>query len=284
MALRRIRIHHIIVLAIIAMAPFSCQDNLEDLLEEKQFMDSLESKIPQVNIVSPAPNESVYSPALIRYSTTNWQIEQNGRHVQVFVNGENRKLSYNQAEVQIELDSGLNTLVLVLAHPNFNRTTVSDSVILNVLPLPDSLHVLTVENGRGSGVYPEGQLVNISAEIPEFRMFNKWKGDTLFVVDTRQSDTRIQIPDRDVSVVADILVQEISYSLEISPIISEKCLTCHSGLSTPSLITCQEMKNNINDVVLKLRDANDPMPPTGFLPEQQIRLIEEWARQGANCQ
>lgn len=79
---------------------------------------------------------------------------------------------------------------------------------------------LTVGNGSGAGIYEEGSQVTIWANPQEdpdpaaavrepldpsqpMRIFERWSGDTAFVEDIHSPQTRVQMPDHDITLVAE---------------------------------------------------------------------------------
>ncbi len=272
-----------VLLAVICLLTFSCSRNLEDLIQEKDLQDSLQNRIPSIEILSPGVLEEVFSPVFLRYEIKNWELEVGGRHVQIFVNGENRSLTYHHSQVFIHLDTGHHRLSLVLAHPDFSLTTVSDSLRVDVIPLPDSIHILNVIHGTGSGFYPQGVLVEISANEIEFRKFRIWTSPNGFITDPHSPLTFFEMPDRDASVTAIFDTIFIDYEQEIKPIFEAECYSCHSGLSPPDLSTCEAIKANSNIILDRLESSVNGMPPNGPLPKSQIDLIKEWIDQDPKC-
>ncbi len=271
------------ILTFFALCSLNCSRNLDDLLQSRSIQDSLQSGVPSIVILSPGQDESVFSPVLFKYETRNWQIENGGRHIQVLVNGENKVISYHSTEFFLDLDSGDHHVELVLAHPDFSKTSISDSVFILVKPIPDSLHVLTVENGTGSGIYAEGTLVEVSAYDLQFRTFRSWVGDTSLFLDATLANADLIMPAGNAFVKAEFDTVPISYQNEISLIIQDNCLSCHSGLSPPDLSSCQGLRNNAATVLDRIQDVFNPMPPGGLLPDDQIKKIQEWYAQAAKC-
>jgi uncharacterized repeat protein (TIGR02543 family) len=61
--------------------------------------------------------------------------------------------------------------------------------------------MLTVNNGTGSGIYPEGVVVLIAARPPAGKVFYKWTGDTGTLANVRASSTMVRVH-RDLTVTA----------------------------------------------------------------------------------
>ena len=81
------------------------------------------------------------------------------------------------------------------------------------------------------------------------------------------------------------LVDEVSFSHDVQPILHASCTTCHSGADPEAgldLTTYASARKAIESGVLleRINDAEDPMPPRGLLPSDSRQLIQQWAEQG----
>jgi len=77
-------------------------------------------------------------------------------------------------------------------------------------------------------------------------------------------------------------VQEVSYADQIRPIIDTNCQlsNCHGdNISIPSFETYQDVQANASGI--KFRTSGGTMPPSGPLPEAEVKLIADWVDQGA---
>jgi WD40 repeat protein len=54
-------------------------------------------------------------------------------------------------------------------------------------------YALKVNNGSGSGSYPDGTVVNITAEVPLGYRFLRWEGDTDNVADVNSPSTTVEL-------------------------------------------------------------------------------------------
>lgn len=73
---------------------------------------------------------------------------------------------------------------------------------------------------------------------------------------------------------------DISFVMDIKPIIDTKCIMCHDGSQPiPDFRTYQVIKNNAAKV--KELTAAKIMPQTGTLTDAQIKLIGCWVSNGA---
>jgi hypothetical protein len=259
-------------------------DSAEELLESYLIQDSLENHIPAIQIVTPADMDSVALPIVIEYLTTNWDIDFGGKHVQYFIDQENKGLSYDPQLVVIsEIDTGYRRIVLHLANENFRTLPVFDSLNLFVLPTPSDHIQLIVNGGLGSGSYRIGTSVEIMASEVAGKRFTNWEGDTTFVSDPFSSVTSLTIPEFDVTITAAFEDVPIDFALDVLPIIQSNCDACHLSVYTPILRDCEDMRSNREAVAAKITDANDPMPPTGLMPQENIDVILKWIEQGSNC-
>lgn len=77
----------------------------------------------------------------------------------------------------------------------------------------------------------------------------------------------------------------ISYEQDIKPLISNNCLTCHSGV-TPSANLILNGYNHVIDAIknrgllARINDLKNPMPMGGLMDRQERLLIEQWAKNG----
>lgn len=81
------------------------------------------------------------------------------------------------------------------------------------------------------------------------------------------------------------LPDEVTYTSHISDIISNNCATCHgnlvpsAGLALTSYDAVRQSAET-GSLLSYIEDSNDPMPPSGLLPDRDIQLIKRWAEQG----
>jgi len=91
-----------------------------------------------------------------------------------------------------------------------------------------------------------------------------------------------------------ILPDTVSFSLDIQPIFSTNCTTCHPVLvAAPDLTEDNSydaitngvyiVPNDLEASVLYQRLQGNPsvMPPSGRLPSMDIELVKSWIEQGA---
>ena len=94
---------------------------------------------------------------------------------------------------------------------------VTDSATVTINIQPAASHLLTVNNGIGSGSYTEGETVRIFADDHSgIGTFSQWTGDVDTILDINQTITSVIIPNHDVTVNAEFYVPESSNSFSIS--------------------------------------------------------------------
>ena len=77
-------------------------------------------------------------------------------------------------------------------------------------------------------------------------------------------------------------VPEVSYADQVRPIIDTNCQisNCHGERQgIPSFATYADVKAIASGI--KLRTTGQSMPPSGPLPDAEIKLIADWVDQGA---
>lgn len=86
----------------------------------------------------------------------------------------------------------------------------------------------------------------------------------------------------------------VSFALDIQPIFTSNCTSCHPVLISPPDLTSGSsynaitnnvyiVANNLEASVLYQKLIGNPniMPPSGSLPAEQIELFKRWIEQGA---
>lgn len=77
----------------------------------------------------------------------------------------------------------------------------------------------------------------------------------------------------------------ISYQTHISPIISSRCISCHSG-SNPNGNLNLENYNQVRNasenglLIQRINDAANPMPTSGLMSASTRALFDEWVSGG----
>ena len=81
------------------------------------------------------------------------------------------------------------------------------------------------------------------------------------------------------------LRDEISFSNDIQPIINNFCTTCHAGKDPEGevlLTNYAEVRELVEkgDLLKRINDADDPMPPSGKIPGYMRRMFKTWSETG----
>lgn len=77
----------------------------------------------------------------------------------------------------------------------------------------------------------------------------------------------------------------VTYETHISPIISSRCISCHSG-NNPQAGLLLENYNQVRNssenglLIQRINDPADPMPVTGLMPLSTRVLFDEWSNNG----
>ena len=77
----------------------------------------------------------------------------------------------------------------------------------------------------------------------------------------------------------------VTYNADVAPIINNWCTTCHGGAAPSAgigLSTFSEVKfqTESGNLVARINNASNPMPPAGQLSSADIQLIEKWVSDG----
>ena len=81
------------------------------------------------------------------------------------------------------------------------------------------------------------------------------------------------------------LRDEISFSNDIQPIVNNFCTTCHAGKDPDGevlLTNYEEVRKMVEkgDLLKRINDAEDPMPPSGKIPGYMRRMFKTWSQTG----
>lgn len=84
---------------------------------------------------------------------------------------------------------------------------------------------------------------------------------------------------------SDSISDEISYSNDIQPIMNNFCTTCHSGEDPRGgfvLTDYASVRKYVEegDLLHRINDAEDPMPPAGLIPGYMRRMVKIWSETG----
>lgn len=81
------------------------------------------------------------------------------------------------------------------------------------------------------------------------------------------------------------IVQQITYDDDVAPIINATCVGCHSGPSANAGLQLDGYANaragvEQGNVLNRINNASNPMPPSGQMPATDRQIIEQWAADG----
>lgn len=72
----------------------------------------------------------------------------------------------------------------------------------------------------------------------------------------------------------------ITYETDIQNIINNNCVQCHGNPPSQgapvSFTTYDQVKTNINDILIRINSSSNPMPPTGQISSNLRAKIQEW--------
>ena len=77
----------------------------------------------------------------------------------------------------------------------------------------------------------------------------------------------------------------VSYQTDISPIVSSRCINCHSGNAPQGgllLQTYNQVRNSTENgsLIQRINDPADPMPASGLMPVSTRELFDKWVANG----
>ncbi len=80
-------------------------------------------------------------------------------------------------------------------------------------------------------------------------------------------------------------VTTVRYNADVTSIMSNYCLTCHSGDAPEAnlnLDSYQDVRSigETGKLVDRINDAANPMPPSGLMPENKRQQIMDWVEGG----
>jgi len=78
--------------------------------------------------------------------------------------------------------------------------------------------------------------------------------------------------------------EKITYDDDIQIILNNNCTACHGNPTTNSapfsLTTFDEAKIRIDDIISRINNINNPMPPSGLMPQGLRDNIQKWKDDG----
>ena len=77
---------------------------------------------------------------------------------------------------------------------------------------------------------------------------------------------------------------QVTYNGDIQAVVSANCTSCHGNPPTNSapmsLVTYDQVKNNIDIIITRVNSSASPMPPSGQLPAATQSLFQQWKDDG----
>ncbi|WP_053002639.1 c-type cytochrome [Kordia jejudonensis] len=79
--------------------------------------------------------------------------------------------------------------------------------------------------------------------------------------------------------------ETVTYDDDVAPIIASNCIGCHSG---PNANAGLDLSNYANvrgaaeqgNLVNRINNGSNPMPPSGILPPETRQIIDQWIADG----
>ena len=84
---------------------------------------------------------------------------------------------------------------------------------------------------------------------------------------------------------SDTMRDEISFTNDIQPIVNNFCTTCHAGKDPDGdfvLTSYEDVRKMVEkgNLLERINDADDPMPPSGQIPAYMRRMFKIWSETG----
>lgn len=81
------------------------------------------------------------------------------------------------------------------------------------------------------------------------------------------------------------IVETITYDDDVAPIITNNCIGCHSGPNANAGLQLTSYANvraaaEQGNLVNRINNGANPMPPTGILPPETRQIIDQWIADG----
>ncbi|SHE33351.1 Planctomycete cytochrome C [Psychroflexus salarius] len=84
---------------------------------------------------------------------------------------------------------------------------------------------------------------------------------------------------------AEPVVETVFYNPDIKSVVDNFCISCHndvsanSGLNLSNYDLVKDAAENGN-LILRINDVQNPMPPSGLLPSSERALFDKWVADG----
>jgi hypothetical protein len=81
------------------------------------------------------------------------------------------------------------------------------------------------------------------------------------------------------------IVESVTYDDDVAPILANNCVGCHSGPSPTAGFAIDGYANaragvEQGNVLARINDVSNPMPPSGVMPATDRQIIQQWADDG----
>lgn len=82
-----------------------------------------------------------------------------------------------------------------------------------------------------------------------------------------------------------VIIEDVVYDPDIKNIMSSYCITCHGG-AAPSASVALESYTDVRyysefeNLIDRMNDSQNPMPPSGILSSEILSKIDKWAADG----
>ena len=79
--------------------------------------------------------------------------------------------------------------------------------------------------------------------------------------------------------------ETVTYDTDVLPIITNNCIGCHSGPNANAGLQLTSYANvraaaEQGNLVSRINNGSNPMPPTGILPPETRQIIDQWIADG----
>lgn len=113
------------------------------------------------------------------------------------------------------------------------------------------------------------------------KTMQKYISSLLIFVVAISSCTTAEIPLEEVTPIT----ETVKYNPDVQNVIFNNCLNCH-GAQNPSaglsLVNYNQVRASAENgnLISRMNDANNPMPPSGLLSSQTLAVMDKWVTDG----
>lgn len=81
------------------------------------------------------------------------------------------------------------------------------------------------------------------------------------------------------------ITRTVTYDADVKSIMTNNCITCHAGPAPSAGLDLSNYQNTRfsaeqGNLVFRMNDATNPMPPNGKLSPETLQLIDKWVTDG----